>query len=174
MTKKNIRNNLKVNKNKHLFDFLEERTTKICAIVISIIFALVSIINSIIIYVEGDFGGFGISIYALLIPSIIFLVYFLNNPFKSTKNFLLKSVNVFSIIIVCLFLIFMSTTLFMNSSVVVESIVFLIIILLFLIYLISVISKLNILTIKQIFYISLLLIVLNLIKIIVINCWFNI
>ncbi len=63
---------------------------------------------------------------------------------------------------------------FTDLSLIVESIVSLIIILLFIICLISIIFKLNIITIKQTFYILLMLIILDLIKIIVINCWFNI
>jgi len=110
----------------------------------------------------------------LLILSIVFLIYFLNNPFKSPKNVLLKSVNIFSIIIFGLFFIFGGTIMFTDLSLIVESIVSLIIILLFIICLISIIFKLNIITIKQTFYILLMLIILDLIKIIVINCWFNI
>jgi hypothetical protein len=174
MNKKVKKNNLKSSKSKNLFDFLEQKTTKICAVVISLIFVLVSIINSIIICIEGNSGGLGISIYALLIPSIVFLIYFLNNPFKSQKNVLLKSVNILSIIIFCLFFIFGGTIMFTDLSLIVESIVSLIIILLFIICLISIIFKLNIITIKQTFYILLMLIILDLIKIIVINCWFNI
>lgn len=175
MVKKKKNKIVKKSEDKFFFDFLNKSAIKKTTLILSVILVGVSILYSFLCFISQKFdmgvlfGDPVTGIIALLIPSIVFLIYNLEKPFSIKQNTLFIITNILAVIIILIYFSFIILLLINSpesiSQIILQLIISIIICLSAMCYVVSSIFKLKIINFQQLLFLAINLSIVGLISV---------